>query len=98
MKETVNRVQFKIFRATFKSWEKLFGEAADFAGSLPPERLISISHSSDNGEGLIVVWYWGLPDVCRGCGYDLTGNTSGACPECGRQSVILTRDDDMETG
>jgi len=20
---------------------------------------------------------------CRGCGYDLTGNTSGICPECG---------------
>ncbi|MDB5355283.1 MAG: hypothetical protein JWN24_1736 [Phycisphaerales bacterium] len=20
---------------------------------------------------------------CRGCGYDLTGNTSGVCPECG---------------
>lgn len=22
--------------------------------------------------------------LCRGCGYDLTGNTSGVCPECGR--------------
>ena len=22
---------------------------------------------------------------CRKCGYDLTGNTSGVCPECGRQ-------------
>lgn len=21
---------------------------------------------------------------CRGCGYDLTGNQSGVCPECGR--------------
>ena len=21
--------------------------------------------------------------LCPGCGYDLTGNTSGACPECG---------------
>ncbi len=20
---------------------------------------------------------------CRGCGYDLTGNASGICPECG---------------
>ncbi|MDB5296506.1 MAG: hypothetical protein JWO31_2489 [Phycisphaerales bacterium] len=25
-----------------------------------------------------------LPGRCRGCGYDLTGNASGACPECGR--------------
>jgi hypothetical protein len=23
-------------------------------------------------------------NVCRGCGYDLTGNVSGVCPECGR--------------
>jgi len=24
------------------------------------------------------------PMLCRGCGYDLTGNVSGICPECGR--------------
>lgn len=24
-----------------------------------------------------------LPHCCRSCGYDLTGNTSGVCPECG---------------
>ncbi|MBI1827795.1 MAG: hypothetical protein HY287_02690 [Planctomycetes bacterium] len=24
------------------------------------------------------------PMLCRGCGYDLTGNVSGRCPECGR--------------
>jgi predicted RNA-binding Zn-ribbon protein involved in translation (DUF1610 family) len=23
------------------------------------------------------------PDVCRACSYDLTGNVSGVCPECG---------------
>lgn len=23
------------------------------------------------------------PNVCSGCGYDLTGNVSGNCPECG---------------
>ena len=34
------------------------------------------------------VWLWRLdrrrpaPGACR-CGYDLTGNTSGRCPECG---------------
>jgi rubrerythrin len=79
-----NRVQYKLFRATFKSWEKLCAEAADFAGSLSREQVISVSHSSDGGEGLVVVWYWGPADTCRGCGYDLTGNTSGVCPECGR--------------
>ena len=24
--------------------------------------------------------------LCRGCGYDLTGNTSGVCPECGEKA------------
>ena len=23
--------------------------------------------------------------LCLGCGYDLTGNRSGICPECGKQ-------------
>lgn len=25
------------------------------------------------------------PGHCRSCGYDLTGNVSGVCPECGSQ-------------
>ena len=28
-----------------------------------------------------------LPDRCHGCGYDLTGNASGRCPECGRETT-----------
>ena len=26
------------------------------------------------------------PNACSGCGYDLTGNESGVCPECGHAS------------
>ncbi len=26
-------------------------------------------------------------DLCGYCGYDLTGNVSGTCPECGRVTV-----------
>ena len=26
------------------------------------------------------------PNACPSCGYDLTGNESGACPECGAES------------
>jgi hypothetical protein len=39
------------------SWATLFTEAADFA-ELGPERLISISHSADGGNGVVTVWYW----------------------------------------
>jgi hypothetical protein len=32
-------------------------------------------------------WYGFTPQhragICSGCGYSLTGNTSGVCPECG---------------
>ncbi len=30
-----------------------------------------------------VVNRWRLRGQCTGCGYDLTGNVSGTCPECG---------------
>ena len=29
-------------------------------------------------------------DTCRECGYDLTGNESGVCPECGHESETET--------
>ena len=31
------------------------------------------------------------PGHCRQCGYDLTGNVSGRCPECGAE-IVPTRD------
>jgi hypothetical protein len=37
---------------------------------------------------VLTVWLWRRdrrpkPGHCQRCGYDLTGNTSGTCPECG---------------
>ena len=52
------RVEFKVFRATMRSWQTLFAEAAEFASKLGPERLITISHSEDNDDGVVTVWYW----------------------------------------
>jgi len=52
-------VRFQEFRSTFKSWDTLFGQAAEFATTLGPERLISISHSEDQSKGVVAVWYWG---------------------------------------
>jgi predicted RNA-binding Zn-ribbon protein involved in translation (DUF1610 family) len=30
--------------------------------------------------------------LCRTCGYDLTGNVSGRCPECGTEIVIVAQE------
>jgi hypothetical protein len=40
--------------------------------------------------GLTTVFLWWRdrsvpPGHCEGCGYDLTGNVSGVCPECGQK-------------
>lgn len=79
------RVLCKHFRATLKTWQELFQDAADFASAVGREKLVSISHSQHGGEGIVSVWYWGEPKKCHKCGYDLTGNQSGLCPECGTQ-------------
>jgi ABC-type ATPase with predicted acetyltransferase domain len=77
------RVVCRHFQATFKSWERLFQDASDFATEVGLENLVSISHSANYSEGIVTVWYWGKPGTCHKCRYDLTGNTSGVCPECG---------------
>ena len=53
------QIKFEVFRSTFSSWDTLLAEAAAFANSLAPDRLINISHSADNSNGVVVVWYWG---------------------------------------
>jgi hypothetical protein len=57
--EVPMKVQTKVFRSSFSSWAKLFEDAAAFATELGRDRLITISHSADHSEGVIVVWYWG---------------------------------------
>ena len=52
------QVSFEVFRGTWASWADLFTQAADFASELGPERLISISHSEDENDGVVTVWYW----------------------------------------
>lgn len=79
------RILCKHFRATFKSWQSLFQDAADYASAIGRERLVSISHSQHSSEGIVTVWYWGEPETCHRCGYALKGNESGTCPECGTQ-------------
>ena len=56
--QTSRRLAYKYFRGTFASWDDLFGEAAQFATQVGPERVVSISHSADRGNGVVTVWYW----------------------------------------
>ncbi|MEP6731225.1 MAG: hypothetical protein ABJE10_11330 [bacterium] len=51
-------VRYEIFRGTFTSWPDLMAQAAEFATSIGPDNLISISHSEDKDDGVIAVWYW----------------------------------------
>jgi hypothetical protein len=51
-------VRFRIFRGVFASWNSLFSQAAEFASSIPKEKLINISHSVDHLDGVVTVWYW----------------------------------------
>jgi hypothetical protein len=85
-------VRCKIFRSALSSWETLFEEAAAFASQLPPERLISISHSEDDNEGVVAVWYRvagerGAADRAgaeRQAGGDTEGGEATQCMQCGK--------------
>ena len=51
-------VAFQYFRGTLATWDSLFLEAAEFATTVGRDRLIGISHSCDNGNGVVTVWFW----------------------------------------
>ena len=55
---SIRRVGYRIFRGVWKSWERLFAEAAEFATEVGPARLISISHSEDQNDSVVTVWFW----------------------------------------
>lgn len=56
---------FRTFRGLLASWESLFTQAAAFATTLGPDRLISISHSADHNDGVVTVWFWEDSDPSR---------------------------------
>lgn len=60
MNETLpkRKLTYRIFRGVWEGWEDLFKEAAGFANEIGPERLVSISHSEDQNDGVVAVWYW----------------------------------------
>ena len=52
------RLAYRVFRGTWATWEELFRRAAEFANELGPEKVVSISHSEDQEDGVVAVWYW----------------------------------------
>ncbi|MBB4636385.1 zinc ribbon domain-containing protein [Longimicrobium terrae] len=57
-KITGPQVGFRVFSSGMLSWEELFADAARFASSVGRDQLINISHSEDDNEGVVTVWYW----------------------------------------
>ena len=53
------QVAYRFFKAgSFTTWDTVFTEVAEFASTIGREDLISISHSENNGEAVVTVWYW----------------------------------------
>ncbi len=52
------RMAYRVFRGTLATWDQLFTQAADFATEVGSERVVSISHSADQHDGVVTVWYW----------------------------------------
>jgi len=55
---TRRRLTFQSYRGTLATWEQLFSAAARFATDIGPERVLNISHSADENDGVVTVWYW----------------------------------------
>ena len=51
-------VKFEIVRSAVHSWQSLFEQAANVATKIGREKVISISHSADDGDGIVTIWYW----------------------------------------
>ena len=51
-------VTYRVFRGTLATWDQLFAQASEFATQVGRENLISISHSADNSDGVVTVWFW----------------------------------------
>lgn len=60
------RLAYRKFRGTLATWADLFEEAARFATEIGPERVLNISHSADQCDGVVTVWYWTTEDETEG--------------------------------
>ena len=71
------RLRFVIRREVEPELARALKEAA------PPDALYSVAHRGA-AEGTVAGKHVADTATCPTCGYNLTGNTSGICPECGQ--------------
>ena len=45
--------------------EQTAANAAEYASTLPPERVISLSHALDGHIHIVTVWYWETPEAAQ---------------------------------
>jgi uncharacterized paraquat-inducible protein A len=65
-------------------WTRLLGIlASGLALAAVVWAILSLWHNPLRDQIRLELIRRGIP-VCLGCGYNLTGNTSGVCPECGQ--------------
>jgi hypothetical protein len=64
------KLSYRMFRGTLATWDELFTRAAYFATEIGPERVLNISHSADDGDGVVTVWYWGSEEEDQKNGLD----------------------------
>jgi hypothetical protein len=71
--------EFFIFkgRYTFSPFYSTIGQALVFDGAALGMGLLVVGH-------IVAERYKIPPGHCQICGYNLTGNVSGRCPECGK--------------
>ena len=50
--------RYEVLRGARSSSDTLFAEAAAFATGIGPDRVIGISHSADQHDLVVTVWYW----------------------------------------
>jgi hypothetical protein len=52
------QVRVKVFSSNARSMGDICTEAAEFASTLQPDTLISISHTKEDMAIWVCVWYW----------------------------------------
>lgn len=57
------KVHHQMFQSSFKFWDEICSEAAEFASTIPPDQLITITQSCDHSKGVVVVWYYRKDDT-----------------------------------